>query len=167
MHYQNNPIVEAQMLIRKPIEQVFHAFVDPKVTYNFWFTKSSGLLEVGKLVTWEWEMYNISTQIFVKEIIKNKFIKIEWNNPITTFEFHFISHANNTTYVNIKNYGFSQSGSELIEIIKDNTAGFTTVLAGLKSYLEHGINLNLISDKFIAHQNINKINLSEWQKSKK
>ena len=31
-----------QMLIRKPVEQVFEAFVDPATTTKFWLTKSSG-----------------------------------------------------------------------------------------------------------------------------
>lgn len=55
---KNNKIqtVEAQMLIRKPVSTVFQAFLDPTITTNFWFTKSSGKLEVGKTVTWEWEM---------------------------------------------------------------------------------------------------------------
>jgi len=48
----------------------------------------------------------------------------------------------------IKNYGFNKEGDELLDIIKDTTGGFTTVLDGLKAYLEHNINLNLIADKF-------------------
>ena len=48
----------------------------------------------------------------------------------------------------IKNYGYKQIGDELIEAIKNNTGGFTTVLDGLKPYLEHGIKLNLVGDKF-------------------
>jgi hypothetical protein len=53
-----------------------------------------------------------------------------------------------TTYVIIKNYGFKQTGDDLIQAIKDNTGGFTTVLDGLKAYLEHNIKLNLIADKY-------------------
>ncbi len=48
----------------------------------------------------------------------------------------------------IRNYGFNLTGDELIDAIKDNTGGFTTVLDGLKAYLEHNINLNLIADKY-------------------
>ncbi|WP_449398004.1 hypothetical protein [Chryseobacterium wanjuense] len=47
-----NVYVEAQMLIRKPVEDVFNAFINPEVTTNFWFTKSTGKLEEGKTVTW-------------------------------------------------------------------------------------------------------------------
>ena len=143
----NIPTVETQMLIRKPISIVFQAFIDPAITTKFWFTKSSGQLEVGKTVTWEWEMYNVSSGIQVKEIIPNKKITIEWDDPTTTVDFEFTALTDNSTYVVIKNYGFSQTGDDLIEIIKNNTGGFTTVLDGLKAYLEFGIELNLIGDK--------------------
>ena len=39
------PIVECQMMIKNPISEVFQAFVDPRITTKFWFTKSSGKLE--------------------------------------------------------------------------------------------------------------------------
>lgn len=42
---KNQICVEAQMLIRKPVEQVFRAFIDPAITVHFWFNKSSGKLE--------------------------------------------------------------------------------------------------------------------------
>jgi uncharacterized protein YndB with AHSA1/START domain len=144
----NSVFVEAQMLIRKPAEKVFEAFIDPGITTNFWFTKSSGKLEVGKTVKWEWEMYRVSTNVLVKEIVPNKKISIEWNEPVTTVDFKFEALTENTTYMVIKNYGFNLEGEELIAAIKDNTGGFTTVLDGLKAYLEHNINLNLIADKF-------------------
>jgi len=144
----NSVFVEAQMLIRKPAEKVFEAFIDPAITTNFWFTKSSGKLEVGKTVKWEWEMYRVSTNVLVKEIVPNKKISIEWNEPVTTVDFKFEALTENTTYMVIKNYGFNLEGEELIAAIKDNTGGFTTVLDGLKAYLERNINLNLIADKF-------------------
>lgn len=143
-----SPIVETQMLIRKPVSQVFQAFIDPNITTNFWFTRSSGLLEVGKTIIWEWEMYGVSTKVFVKEIIPNKKISTEWGEPLTMVDYEFTPLSDNTTYVVIRNYGFSETGEELIQVNKDNTGGFTTVLDGLKAYLEHNIKLNLVGDKF-------------------
>ncbi|NNL92602.1 MAG: polyketide cyclase [Saprospiraceae bacterium] len=142
------PTVETQMLIRKPINQVFQAFINPEITSNFWFTKSSGILEKGKIIKWEWEMYNASAEVDVKEIVQNKLIKITWGEPATTIDFIFTAVSEASTYVEIKNYGFSESGNDLIEAIKNNTGGFTTVLDGLKAYLEYGIKLNLVGDKF-------------------
>jgi uncharacterized protein YndB with AHSA1/START domain len=142
------PIVEVQMMIRKSASQVFQAFIDPAITTNFWFTKSSGPLEVGKHLRWDWEMYGVSCNVFVKEILEDRQIITEWGDPATHVEYLFTALTDNTTYVVIKNYGFSQTGDELIQAIKDNTGGFTTVLDGLKAYLEHNIKLNLIADKY-------------------
>jgi len=68
MTVQNARIVKTQMLIRKPIAEVFEAFVDPAITTKFWFTKSSGRLEPGKEIRWDWEMYGASAEVNVKEI---------------------------------------------------------------------------------------------------
>ncbi len=148
MKNSKSPIVECQMMIRKPVSMVFHAFIDPAITTKFWFTKSSGPLEAGKTITWEWEMYNVSNEVLVKEIIPNQKISIEWGTPATMIDFEFTILTDDTTYVVIKNYGFHQTGDDLIEAINDNTGGFTTVLDGLKGYLEFGVELNLVRDKF-------------------
>ncbi len=143
------PTVECQMMIRKPVATVFQAFIDPALTTKFWFTRSSGKLEEGKTVKWEWEMYNVSSDVLVKEIIPDRKISIEWDDaPVTTVDFEFTALTGDTTYVVIRNYGFDQTGDDLIQAIKDNTGGFTIVLDGLKAWLEFGIELNLVRDKF-------------------
>lgn len=139
---------EAQMLIRKPVEEVFEAFVDPEITKNFWFTRGSGRLEVGKKITWHWDMYNVSTTVVAKKISRNQQIIFEWDSPTKTVEFNFKELDDNSTYVTIIESGYNKKGDELIAAIKDSTGGFTTVLDGLKAFLEHRINLNLIADKY-------------------
>ena len=148
MENQTIEFVEVQMRIRKPVTEVFEAFVDPSITKNFWFTKSSGKLKVGETINWEWEMYNICIPIIVKEMLPNKKILIDWGEPATSVEFNFKTLSDGSTYVTIKHYRFTQTGAELITILKDSTAGSTTVLDGLKAFLEHNIKLNLIEDKF-------------------
>ena len=148
MTKKNIPTVEVQMLIRKPAATVFQAFIDLTITTNFWFTKSSGQLEIGTTVTWEWEMYGVSTKVLVKDIIPNKKIATDWGHPTTSVDYEFTAVTEESTYVVVKNYGFNETGDELIQVIKDSTGGFTTVLDGMKAYLEFGINLNLIGDKY-------------------
>lgn len=143
----SNVYVEAQILIRKPIKEVFEAFINPEVTTHFWFTKSTGKLEEGKTVKWEWEMYGVKTDVSVNQIVKNQLIKTVWGEPSTYVDYEFKEMEKGTLVV-IKSYGFSQKGEELLKTINDNTGGFTTVLDGCKAYLEHGINLRLIEDKF-------------------
>lgn len=141
-------VIVAQMLIRKPAREVFEAFIDPTITTKFWFTKSSGKLEEGKTVTWEWEMYNVSNEVSVKEIIVDKKIATQWGQPATNVDYEFTAVSADSTYVEIKSYGFNLDTDELIKAVMDNTGGFTTVLDGAKAYLEHGIQLNLVGDKF-------------------
>ncbi|WP_213279618.1 SRPBCC family protein [Chryseobacterium indologenes] len=145
----SNVYVEAQMLIRKPVEDVFEAFINPEITTNFWFTKSTGKLEEGKTITWEWEMYGVKNAVNVHQIIPNQLIRTEWGDPSTNVDYEFKTMEKGTLVI-IKSYGFSQNGEDLLKVINDNTGGFTTVLDGCKAYLEHGINLRLIEDKFLS-----------------
>jgi uncharacterized protein YndB with AHSA1/START domain len=149
---------EAQMLIRKPVDKVFEAFINPSITKNFWFTKGSDRLEVDKKITWEWEMYNISTTVIAKEIVQNHKIVFEWDNTTKTVEIHFKELGDDSTFVTITESGFSQTGDELIAAIKEATGGFTTVLDGLKAFMEHKIKLNLIADKFPKEVSVHREN---------
>lgn len=148
MTIKSSACTEAQMLIRQPAARVMEAFIDPAVTVNFWFTKSSGKLEVNKPVTWTWEMYNVSTIAIAREIIPHERLVFEWSEPRRTVEINFRSLSDGATYVIIKEYNYDKTGDELIQVIKDSTGGFTTVLDGLKAFLEHGLRLNLIADKY-------------------
>lgn len=57
------PIAKTAMLIRTPVGDVFEAILNPEVTTDFWFTKATGGLEVGKRVQWDWQMYNVSIDV--------------------------------------------------------------------------------------------------------
>ena len=143
------PIAKTEMLIRRPVADVFEAFIDPAVTTNFWFTKSSGRLEAGRAVRWDWEMYGASTSVFVKAIEPDKRILIEWDgySGRTTVEWKFTAREDATTYVVITESGWTGDADKLVEYVADSTQGFTWTLAGLKAFLEHGIRLNLVADK--------------------
>lgn len=139
---------EAQMLIRKPVEEVFEAIMNPAITKNFWFTKGSGRLEVNKKIIWEWEMYNVSTTVIAREILPNQRIVFDWDSPAKAVQFSFRELDDDSTFVTVTESGYDKKGDELIAAIKDATGGFTTVLDGLKAFLEYRINLNLIGDKY-------------------
>jgi len=120
------------MLIRKPVAEVFEAFVDPAITSNFWFSKGSTRLEAGK------------------ELEQDRRILIEWpgDGAPTTVEWTFRPRPDNSTFVSIANTGFAGDDDAIIEQIVGSTEGFTLVLAGLKAFLEKGIALNLVADRF-------------------
>ncbi|MEH7112954.1 SRPBCC family protein [Neobacillus niacini] len=140
------PVVKAEMLIRKPVEEVYEAFINPEITTKFWFTKSSGRLEKGKTIRWDWEMYGVGDELTVKELEHNKVIRIEWSNG-TQVEWVFTFRKDNETFVSITNSGFSGTGDEMAAQAIDSMGGYTMVLCGLKALLEHNVMLNLVSDK--------------------
>jgi uncharacterized protein YndB with AHSA1/START domain len=146
------PVASTAMLIRRPVSDVFDAFVNPEITTKFWFTKSSGPLEAGKQVRWEWEMYNFSIPVTVRALERNRRIVIEWpgENGPTTVEWMFEPHTADATFVTIVDSGFTGNGDELVQQATGSTQGFSLVLAGLKALLEHGIQLNLVSDRYPA-----------------
>ena len=144
------PVANAGMLIRKPVAEVFEAFVDPAITSRFWFSHGSARLQAGRQVRWDWQMYDVSMQVAVKAVEQDRRIFIEWGSPdaATTVEWQFTARPDHTTFVDITNRGFQGNGDEMVKQALDSTGGFVLVLAGAKAFLEHGIALNLVADRF-------------------
>lgn len=144
------PVAKAEMLIRKPASEVYEAFVDPVITSKFWFTKSSGRLEAGKRAEWTWEMYGFTTGANVLELEEDRRILLEWGDEsgFTMVEWTFAPRGEYETYVTIRNWGFEGDADGITAQALDSTEGFAFVLAGLKALLEHGVQLNLVADKF-------------------
>jgi uncharacterized protein YndB with AHSA1/START domain len=143
------PVAHAQMLIRKPVAQVFEALVDPSITSRFWFSKGSDKLVVGKRVRWDWEMYGHHTEVDVKVIDENKRILVEWNGPDNPsfVEWTFEARGEARTFVSVKNSGFgSGDANEVVAEAINSTGGFSFLLAAMKVFLEHGIEPNIVVD---------------------
>ena len=141
---------KTEMLIRKPPAEVFQAFIDPAITSRFWFTRGSGLLEVGKRVRWHWDMYNFFITVDVKAIEHPRRITIEWaaeGKPPTTIDWTFDARPDGTTFVHSEERGFRGSRDEVVQAALNSMQGFTFVLAGLKAWLEHGVELQLVRDR--------------------
>jgi uncharacterized protein YndB with AHSA1/START domain len=140
---------KSDMMIRKPVHDVFEAFIDPAITTHFWFTHGSGRLDQQKEVTWTWAMYDLNVPVKVLRMEKNKRIEFAWGHgaDATRVLMTFEAFAADKTIVAIVNDGFQGTQEEVIARSIDSTGGFTFVLAGLKAWLEHGIELNLIADK--------------------
>jgi uncharacterized protein YndB with AHSA1/START domain len=142
------PTANAGMLIRRPPEEVFTAFVDPEVTTRFWFTKSSGRLGPGASVEWSWEMYGVSAKVWVKEFEENRRLVFDWGSEesSTSVEMRFIPWQGNT-YVHVTASGFPGDGDQVVARALDSTGGFTMVLSAAKALLEHDVVLTVVADK--------------------
>jgi uncharacterized protein YndB with AHSA1/START domain len=129
---------------------VFEALVDPAITSKFWFTRGSARLETGRKVTWEWEMYGLSIQVQATAVEPNRRIVYEWGvagEAPTTVEWILTARPDATTVVRVTNSGFTGDADAIVRSAIDSAGGFSLVIAGLKAWLEHGIQLNLVADR--------------------
>jgi hypothetical protein len=95
-------------------------------------------------------MYDLVVPVEVVRIVSSKSIHIIWGagDNKSKAEWSFDSLGDSITNVTIRNYEFKGSDLEQNTKAMDSIGGFTLVLAGLKAYLEFGIELSLIKDKF-------------------
>ena len=144
------PSVDVGMLVRRPPHEVFEALADPSITTRFWFTKSTGRMAEGAVLTWEWEMYRASGRVWVKEVQADRRIRFTWDgydpSHPTTVEFQFIPYGNDTTYLQVTETGFTGDADTQVRQALDSTAGFTFLLSSLKAALEHDITLRVTLD---------------------
>lgn len=144
------PQAEAGMLIRRPVEEVFEAFVDPARTSRFWFSRGSGRLEPGAVVRWDWEMYGVGSDVRVKAIEPNRRILIDWDlDDPTEVEWTFEARGGDT-WVTVVNRGFH--GDDPVAEALDSTGGFALVLAGAKIWLERGTEPGFVEDRHPDHR---------------
>lgn len=146
------PAAKAEMLIRKPVQEVFEAMVNPDITSKFWYTKGSGRLDSGKDVRWDWEMYGASVELCAHEIRKNKFIAFNWASQggTTSVEMSFKPHGHDATFLSITEKGWDAADEKMPGYIVGQTEGWTMVLAALKAFLELNVVLPLVADRFPA-----------------
>ena len=142
------PVAKCQILIRRPVSDVFEAFIDPAITCHFWYSKGSGRLQPGKQLRWDWEMYDVGTNVTVKAVDVNRRILVEWNGPDnpSEVEWTFESRDGGKTWVTVENRSFSGSPGAQMKEALNATEGFTFLLGGAKIWLEHGIEPRFVLD---------------------
>lgn len=150
MENRTTPAARAEMLIRKPVAEVFEAFIDPDLTSKFWFSRGSARLEPGRDLTWHWDMYGVSMPVQVRAVEPHQRIAIDWpgEGGDTQVEWRFTQRPDGTTFVSIVNTGFRGDDDSILRQVVDSTEGFALVLSGLKAWCEHGLRLNLVADRF-------------------
>ncbi|HUR34437.1 MAG TPA: SRPBCC family protein [Vicinamibacterales bacterium] len=137
------PVARTQMVIRRPVAEVFRAFVDPAETSRFWFSRGSGPLDEGATVIWHWDMYGASAEVQVMAVEPGRRILVHWPTPV---EWLFTPRGDDATLVNITASGFTGTADEQVARAIDSMGGFSFLLAGCKAWLEHGLRLNLVAD---------------------
>ena len=139
MKLKEPPVAIAEMLIRRPVGEVFEAFVDPAITSKFWFTHGSGRLDGGKrhpLGVADVRLFHAGRGQGDRARTSGSW----WNGAKqpTTVEWTF-TPMERGTFVSIRNFGFSGEPDQRVKQAIDSAEGFSLVLAGAKAWLEHGL----------------------------
>ena len=140
--------IKAALMMGKPVHEVFEAIVDPSKMSNYFISKSSGRMEEGKTLTWQFPEMDMEFPVQVKKIDPStssgdKYISYAWSDfrdgTETLVEFT-LTPKGNSTFVTVteKSRDNNEAG---IKWLKSNTEGWANFLACLKAYLEYGINL--------------------------
>ena len=143
------PVASAGMLIRRPVAEVFEAFVDPVVTSRFWFSEGSGRLAPGARVTWSWGMYGFVSTAAVTDFEPDRRLAVIWGegDEATNVEWAFEARGPDQTVVTVAQSGFSGEGDARVAAALDGMNGFTLLLAGAQIWLEHGIEPRFVLDR--------------------
>ncbi len=144
--------IKVAIQILKPLDEVFEAIIDPVKMSNYFISKSSGKMEEGKIIKWQFPEFKAEAPVRVGKIERDKYISFYWDTGFELFvEITLTSRESNFTVVTVteKSRNNDEAG---IKWLKGNTEGWANFLACLKAYLEYGINLrkgafDFMSDK--------------------
>lgn len=142
--------------IARPVDEVFEAVADPEKLSRYFTTGGAvGRLETGKTVQWDFADFPGAFPVEVVEAEPNRRIVLRWeanDGPpeegapaagaayMTTVVFTFEPLDDGRTLVTIEESGWRETPAGL-KAAFGNCQGWSQMLAALKAWIEHDINL--------------------------
>ncbi|WP_439470633.1 SRPBCC family protein [Brevundimonas sp.] len=142
--------------IARPVEEVFEAVADPaKLSAYFTTGGAVGRMQTGATVQWEFADFPGAFPVEIVEVEPNRRIVLQWEanegppddgDPVvraaymTTVVFTFEPLDDGRTLVTIEEGGWRETPTGL-KAAFGNCQGWSQMLAALKVWVEHGINL--------------------------
>ena len=130
---------KASIGIQKSIFEVFEAIVNPEQMQNYFISKGSGKMEVGKEILWSFPEFDGSYPLTTKEIIPNEKIVFIWD-PKSMVTIELLKFSENETVVKVSEEGYEMDEKGIKWAI-GQTEGWANFLACMKAWLEYGIHL--------------------------
>jgi len=150
------PTFRVFIIVNRPRHDVFEAVADPKELSAYFTTGGAvGRMETGKTVQWEFADFPGAFPVEIVEVEKNRRIVLQWaanegppedGDPVvrasymTTVVFTFDALDDGRTLVTIEEGGWRETPTGL-KAAFGNCQGWAQMLAALKVWVEHGINL--------------------------
>jgi uncharacterized protein YndB with AHSA1/START domain len=136
------------LFVSRPVEIMFEAVVDPQILSHYFTTGgASGRIEAGRRVTWDFHDFPGAFAVEVEEVVPNERIVLRWpaNDESgrlyhTRVTFTFTPTEDGRTRVEIAESGWPDTPTGR-KASYGNCMGWSQMLAALKMWVEHGINL--------------------------
>ncbi len=137
--------------ISRPLHEVFEAVADPaKLSCYFTTGGAQGRIEEGATVTWDFADFPGAFPVRIVEVVPDRRIVLEWEaneegdgpkyDTAVTMSFSPVDGDPGRTLVEIAEEGWRETGAGL-KASYGNCMGWSQMLAALKMWLEHDINL--------------------------
>ena len=147
--------IKTTLQIQKPIQEVFEAIVNPEKMTNYFISRSSGRMESGKQLTWQFPEFDTEFPIRVDKIETDTYISYYWliDEIELLVEMKLVEVDSDNTIITVteKSRNNDEAG---VNWLKGNTEGWANFLACLKAYLEYGINLRKGAFDFLKVKSI-------------
>lgn len=135
---------KASTLIRKPVGEVFDAFVRPEKITRFWLAATSAALAKDVAATWRFMVPGASETVTVTSFEPPHLIAFDWSDG-KHVTLSFGEFKPGITQITAEVSGFAPE-TDISELV-NATEGFTIVLCDLKTLMESGESANLVRDK--------------------
>ena len=146
--------IEVAMQIQRPIHQVFDAIINPDTMTHYFISKSSGMMEEGAELIWNFPEFDMDYTVRIGKIIKDEYLSFYWmvEDKELFVEMSFAEKENSSTLVTITEKGMDNDEKGL-KWLSGNSFGWSNFLTCLKGYLEYKINLRKGAFDFMREEN--------------
>jgi uncharacterized protein YndB with AHSA1/START domain len=141
------PTYKVFIIVNRPRRDVFEAVADPKELSSYFTTGgASARLEQGQTVTWDFADFPGAFPVHVSEVIPDEKIVFNWkaNEPGTDYQvqvtMRFSDVEEGRTKVEVEEAGWHDTDAAR-KSSYGNCMGWAQMLAALKIWAEHRINL--------------------------
>jgi len=142
-----DPTFSVFIIVNRPRNEVFEAVADPAQLSAYFTTGGAeGRIEAGKTVTWDFHDFPGAFPVEVKDVVPDERIVLEWkaNEPgadyNVTVTMTFTPVEEGRTKVEIAESGWHDTQAAR-KASYGNCMGWAQMLAALKMWAEHKINL--------------------------
>jgi uncharacterized protein YndB with AHSA1/START domain len=142
-----DPTYRVFIIVNRPRDKVFEAVADPKELSAYFTTGgASGRLATGATVSWDFHDFPGAFPVQVTDVVDGERIVLNWkaNEPGADYQVEvtmgFSSLGEDRTKVEIEERGWRDTEAA-VKASYGNCMGWAQMLAALKMWVEHRINL--------------------------